>query len=302
MDDIVINRITGKDMDSVIVSNGYLQFYYNLHLSSIKNVDGGGIDGIFEIRGESGITYVPYRHDGLSCYLGTWLIPCGKKNLEQIIKKIFASSRVLRIYIQFASSNPFDCLSKEIHWKLDLTDGKKLLERGTSKSRYNLRRSLRLLEEEHGNVQVSEIACDENMENASEYMDVFFLWKQNTHNRDYKKSGKEYISSRGVTHMYMMWAGETKCAVALTNEAMNRCSLVNISYNMDLSRFSPGMLLYEKVIERLIDKHKTFLYLGGGEKYDYKKKYGAIREETYTGWIYRNGLVERLILICKKVL
>ena len=88
-----------------------------------------------------------------------------------------------------------------------------------------------------------------------------------------------------------MYLGDRVAAMILTCEQCPIAYLENLTYDLTFSRYSPGLIAYEMVMERLISKGKKVFYLGGGN-YDYKKKNDSIETIVTEGKIYRSWLVK----------
>lgn len=57
---------------------------------------------------------------------------------------------------------------------------------------------------------------------------------------------------------------------------------------MEFQKYSVGFQIYVFFLQRMIEKGKKNIYLGGGN-YDYKKRFGSIEEIIYEGYLYRNA-------------
>ena len=72
-----------------------------------------------------------------------------------------------------------------------------------------------------------------------------------------------------------------------------QCPIVygeKFSYDDAFAHYSSGMIIYDLIIQRLIEKGKQLFFLGGGN-YGYIKKYHSIEISICEGHIYRNSLI-----------
>ena len=96
-----------------------------------------------------------------------------------------------------------------------------------------------------------------------------------------------------MTDAMLMRAGDTEVAMAFFCQTEDIVFFENFSYNMELKKYSPGLLMYVKFMEELIKRKCRYLYLGGGS-YIYKKRFGAEASVAYSGTIYRKELIDGL--------
>lgn len=164
-----------------------------------------------------------------------------------------------------------------------------LLERINSKSRYTLRRKKRLCEKECGKLEVTIY----NSDIPREIVNLYFDWKQTTHGTDYHMLPEEYLQKYYVTDGILLKAGGRNIGILFFCQVNDTVYLENLSYDVELEKYSPGYLVYEIFLEELIKRKCTYVYLGGGE-YTYKKRFGAEENVAYSGTIYRREVFENI--------
>lgn len=217
--------------------------------------------------------------------LGTWLMHVRKKDIKEISSFLFKYHPKIK-YASFHNiiSNVGD---KKNFYYLELPSTYKEMEmRLTSKSRQRLRRSKRDAAEKYGEMHFTEYSGTI----PKEIVEDFFELKKSTLAIEYQLTYKDYLKKYHVSNAYVLSFGEKTAAVFFTCE---QCPIVygeNFSYDTDFAYYSPGILIYDLIIQRLIEKGKKIFYLGGGN-YEYKKKYNSIEISVREGRIYRNPLI-----------
>jgi hypothetical protein len=220
--------------------------------------------------------------------LGIWMMKVTGKELDEISEYIFTNYKEIEILsFYYAITDRIYVAEKHYHVNLPETY-EELKGRVSSKSRNTMSRKMKKAEAEYGWVTMSEY---QNEGVTNEMISAYFEMKQKTHHIRYNLTWKEYIDKYHVSNIYILYFGGTIAAMILTCEQCSIAYLENLTYDMELSKYSPGMIAYEMVLERLISKGKTAFYLGGGD-YDYKKKYDSVETAVTEGKIYRSWLIE----------
>lgn len=116
--------------------------------------------------------------------------------------------------------------------------------------------------------------------------DLYFKWKQESHNHNYHMTPQQYIKKYGLTRAYVLYAGGQVLAVGFISETGDNVYFENFSYNQEYKKYSPGMVLYYNIICDLIMRGKKIFYLLGA--YDYKINYNGIVTQTFTGCVYKS--------------
>lgn len=230
---------------------------------------------------------VEVRLFGKYAELGIWMMKVTGEEFDEISKFIFKKYKEIE-YLSFyyAISDRINVAEKHYHVNLPKTY-EELKGRVSSKSRNTMSRKMKKAEADYGKVTMSEY-YNEGVTN--EIISAYFEMKQKTHHIRYNLTWKEYIDKYHVSNIYILYFGGKIAAMILTCEQCSIAYLENLTYDMELSKYSPGMMAYEMVLERLILKGKTAFYLGGGN-YDYKKKYDSVETAVTEGKIYRSWLI-----------
>ena len=220
--------------------------------------------------------------------LGLWLTAIPKDLLQSMIKEIFIRvDKVKLVEYRFSLNSIGDYLSiKENHFKILLPERVEELQlRLSSKHRYNIKREKKNIEEEIGPIAFLEYNGGGNIPN--EIIDLYYKYKFDTYHYVTELKPKEFIHKSGITDVYVMTAGGQFLSLILSGEACSVTLLVNLTYNPSFFKYSPGQVLYYHYLERLIEKGRKTLFLGGGPK-EYKRRYGSIEDVTYKGLVFKN--------------
>lgn len=221
--------------------------------------------------------------------LGLWLNPISKKSIKKILHRIFREHKSLKRLKYKNSYLPIGCAKETNHFRIVLPKTvEELDERLSSKGRYNIKREKRLLERDFSAYHVEEYTIDNLPEPVA---DVYYTMKKETHKINYDIPAAKFIRKQHVTSIYTLHVGnESKIiAMILSCEQCPVVYLENLTYDIEYAKYSPGQILYDIYLKRLIEKGKRQIFLLGG-KYEYKKRYGSIEETVY------NGLVERITI------
>lgn len=210
---------------------------------------------------------------------------------EKVIEDIFNRFPEIRyLDIKKARNNYCNLLKEENDILISLPKTvEQLLNRINGKSRYTLKRKTRLCEEECGKLET--IIYNSNI--PDEIVNLYFDWKQAIQGTNYHMSPEEYLRKYYVTDGILLKGGGTNLGILFFCQVNKTAYLENLSYNIELEKFSPGYLVYEKFLEELIERKCTYLFLGGGE-YGYKRRFGAEESIVYSGVIYRKEVFEEI--------
>lgn len=210
---------------------------------------------------------------------------------EQLIKNVFRSHIEIR-YIEIiqGGNNYQNCLCEGNDIRIIIPKTKQeLLQRLKSKHRYNLSRQIRMLEEQYGYLSTG--SYGKNV--PYKYVDLYFMWKKESHGIDYEMSPQQYLNEYHVTDAILVKAGGRPVGIIFFCLVEDTAYLENFSFDSELARFSPGYITYVLFLEELIAKKCNLLFLGGGD-YEYKKKFGAEERIAYNGLIYREEVFEEV--------
>lgn len=220
--------------------------------------------------------------------LDVWMMTVTGNELDEISNYIFKQYKQIE-YISFYNAISDRIYIAEKHYHVCLPETyEELKGRVSSKSRNTMSRKMKKAEAEYGTVTMAEY---QNEDVTDEIVSAYFEMKQKTHHVRYNLTWKEYLDRYHVSNIYILFWGEKIAAMVLTCEQCPIAYLENLTYDMELSKYSPGMMAYEMVLEKLISKGKTMFYLGGGD-YEYKKKYDSVETSVTEGKIYRSWIIE----------
>lgn len=204
--------------------------------------------------------------------------------IEQCIRDVFRLyPQIIYICVVRAGNNYKNLLyrSNNIFIFMPTSSGL-LMQRLKKKHRYNLRRERRLLEEATG-VITTEICSRDYI--SDELVEQYFEWKKKTHGVEYGLSAKEYLATYHVTHAMLLLASSKLVGVVFYCKINATVYLENFAYDYNFKKYSIGGVQYQLFLEKMIDTGVRIVFLGGGG-YEYKKYFGSIDCNTYSGKIY----------------
>lgn len=244
---------------------------------------------LFKISFEEHTWYIETLTSGFCLEIGIWLMDIPKDTLNSFVNYLFETKSKIRV-IKYR--NGYSDLGESIqknHFDIMLSDEEDDIEnRLSSKSRYNLRREQRLLEEEIGHYIMSSFSTNDSR-NSQIVLNRYFELKKKTHNIDYEMSAEEYINYYHVSDCYTLQVEDEIQAIILSCEQCPIVYIENMTYNTDLSKYSTGKILYNEYLKCLCKKGFKQLYLAGGNL-DYKKRYSSREVTVYDGEIYRDSI------------
>lgn len=238
-----------------------------------------------------GVDYATtFTVEGGCADLHLWLKDIPVEVIECMAKEIFLQfSGIQKMYFTYSlhSAEKKCSRAKGNHWKLLLPESRDaLLERISSKQRYNLKREKRIVQETFQDMQFAHYSCDDV---PIAVVEEYFRFKAITHGADYHMQAKEYLDKYRISDVYCLYLRGAVGSVLFSCEQGESVYLENLSYNPEFSKFSLGKILYEYFLDQLIAKNKKVLYLGGGQQ-EYKHYFGAVEDVTYDGVIYRSNI------------
>lgn len=264
--------------------------------------------------------FVPLYVEGQAARLGLFLSDASSAALAELCRFVFSQFPVRRIDWDCSLAPLGRCCVRRNHpanhWKVTLpASADELWSRMSRKSRYNRRREEKNLLERlcggsplsdganpgsdgrtpdaGGNSQEAGALVMTEYEGASSIpssvVETFFSFKKKLMDRDYGLSPAGYLARYHVTNAYTWTCGDRIVAIVFSCEQGQNVFLENLTYDPELEEFSPGFHLYALVLERLIQKGKTALFLGGGQQ-PYKSRFGGIEDACYNVEAYRSPL------------
>lgn len=228
--------------------------------------------------------------------LGLYMRKLPDEIFSELIE-FFFKKKYSCIYIKGCMNSYEGKIKLTPHWSIDLPPTREeLLARRSKKSRYNLRREERKLQErgvlEYKHWQKEDIP----LENVT----CYFHWKQITHGSDYMMSEREYLQEYSVSDCYGITIDGKLISVLFSCEQCPCAFFENFSYDKEYVDYSVGMLLYLYYLSQMIENGISTVYLGGG-KHEYKKHFGS--DEVIAGdcLLYRNILSKYRYLGVRKI-
>lgn len=227
--------------------------------------------------------------EGTNAKINIWGKPLPQEIFDKAVWDVFSDQRICAIELT-RCKNPYGGFLEEVNdIRVPLPgDFEELMNRAERRDRATIRRKLRWLDERVGELKIEAYTRNAIPEHVVE---TYFQWKKETHGTDYRLSASEYLDRYYVTDAMLMKAGDTEVAVAFFCQAEDIVFFENFSYNTALKEYSPGLLMYVKLMEELIKRKCRYLYLGGGS-YIYKKRFGAEASLAYSGTIYRKEIMD----------
>lgn len=219
--------------------------------------------------------------------LGAWMMTISKKDFDEIASFLFHNYRNIE-YISFCNVVSDKIFIANNHYHVVLPNSyEELRARISAKSRNTMSRKKKKAEMDYGKIEMVEYNNDCI---SDDIVSVYFDMKEKSHHINYGLAYKDYLIKYHVSNVYVLYFGNIIAAIIITCEQCAIAYLENLTYDMELSKYSPGMMAYDMVLERLISKGKTEFYLGGGD-YDYKKKYDSVETAVTEGKIYKSWLI-----------
>ena len=190
------------------------------------------------------------------------------------------------VNFKFCRNKPCVC-HRVNHFRIEIPQSvEDLNSRLSRRFRYNLRHEKKLLTEAVGAITFEEY----NVQNfPDDLMTEYFRLKKITHNRDYHMTAQEYIDCYHVSNAYVLRKIDDGqiISMVLSCEQCPTAYIENITYDTAYAKYSPGIMVYTYFLEALIRKKYPEVFLMGG-KLEYKRYYGSIEDNLYTGKIYRS--------------
>ena len=228
--------------------------------------------------------------------VGCWLIQFDKCIYRKISKLIFHKYKPIKtIYFPFIFKR-IGFGTKKVHYDLFL---EKDLIVNTTKRKHvrDMQKQRTILTEAFGEEKLSIFSSPDC---PNEIMDFYFQNKFENMKIQYSLNKEEYFKKYNVSHIYALYYGERLVSVLLSCEQCFKVFLENLTYDKELSKNSPGKLIYVSYLNCLIEKGFKHLYLGGGD-YEYKRYFGSTKQELFNCVTKRNKIV-CLIMYLKHII
>lgn len=223
--------------------------------------------------------------DGEKAILGVSYLDISKATLDALIQYIFQNHKNVKeisfYNLPFGMGYHVGFYSYRIFLPATVEE---LHKRLSSKGWYNIRRERKMINEKLGKTIFMEY--DRNNIPLT-LVELYFKMKKSTHAEEYGLSPESYLINYHITNAYALYSGDKVLSIIFSCEQLDGVFLENLSYDILQSHFSPGQVLYDYYLTRLIAKGKKVLYLGGGS-YSYKKRYSSTEDYMYSSIVFRN--------------
>lgn len=245
------------------------------------------------------VTEIEVEVVGRKARIFAFLMPISYLAINKLIKYLFFKYKVILIEydnILYALGVYSKVEQAIIHLPQNADE---LRRRNSSKTRYNIRREKRLIEEEVGKYSIE---IYEKNDIPDEIVQKYFDYKKASHGRNFGISAQEYIQLHNVSSVYVMRAGEKILAMCLSCESnYPNIYFENFSYSPELKKLSLGSVMYDIYLEKLIERKAEYVFLGNGQ-YEYKRKYGSQYIVCYTGKKYRYMILDKMNYFCRVII
>ena len=126
-----------------------------------------------------------------SAKLGIWLMHMDQVALQNIISFLFKYNRKIRC-VQYENSYiSIGTVQKGNHFRIEFPENSTELDkRLSSKGRYNIKREKRILEQDFGDFSINK--CFALSTEAKVLWDMYFKFKEKTHDHSYNMSPEQY--------------------------------------------------------------------------------------------------------------
>lgn len=272
-----MSELVKYDTDDLIYNR-----YDLIHSDNVKEYTYEKDEKIYKIQ--------VYFHEGIA-EPNIWGKRFPQDVFENFVEDVFKDKDIYAIKVTRGRNQYKKFLQDTIDIRVPLPDNMDdLMNRIARKKRATIRRNLRWLDERIGDLRIDSY---ERKDIPDDIVNTYFVWKKATRGTNYGLTAQEYLDKYYVTNAMMMRAGNVDVAVAFYCKVNEQVFFENFSYNPELSRYSPGLLMYVKFMEELIQKGCKYNYMGGGN-YIYKQRFGSETEAAYIGTIYRKEIVNEI--------
>lgn len=237
---------------------------------------------------------VPVHIDGNTAKLVLSLSAYTQKQLNKLYELLFAKHPSLtQIEIKHSLvpggiSEHNNMFYHYPYWHIDLPNTVEEFDSTLAhRVKYNTKWYPKKIREDIGDFVINKYT---RKEVKSDVINLFFEWKKQSHNFDYKMTPEKYMDTYGVTEIYTLEISGNILAVGFTCTTGDNVFFEQFSYSQDkkYAKYSLGMVLYYGIICDLIKLGRKKFFLSGGWL-DYKKRYNGILQYTYSGIINRGS-------------
>ncbi len=238
---------------------------------------------LLKVNYEETEKYIAFYQKGKNVQLGVYMVEIPQYVFDEVINFLVKIKKACVIHID-QSLNYKKGVKSGIHWLLNLPDiWEEYNNIFSSKTRYNRRYYKKKLEENY-NCEWKYFPKQEIDEN---FMKAFYALKSQKKEIYYDTDAKGFLGDYyGITDAYALYIDGKMQSVILYSIIDSKVAYCeNLAYDLSLSKYNAGNILFYYSIEKLIEKGIKKLYLGGGD-YEYKRNSKAIETKTYHGNIF----------------
>lgn len=267
----------------------------NLSVNAIHNrfdIKYGDDFDLYKINDE---LYIPVKQIGVSLFLGLYLVMIQYEVLEIFIAYLFKKYKTAKkIELLHVRTDSFRDLERKPHWHIDLPETIEEFDSTLPRSvRYNTKRYPKKIREKIGEYDIKHYPKTEITEKL---VKTYLELKRKTHNTDYHlNTPLDYIKEYYITDCYTLETKENIVAVLFLSNTDNYSYLDNITYDINLAKYSVGTVLYYAVIRDLIEKKYKKLFLLGGTQ-EYKRLFNGKITNTISASVSRDdGILYKIL-------
>lgn len=260
---------------------------------------------ILQVKSQNDCYVIEVYYNGKEATLGLWLSNIPDEPVQAAAKYIFAHhAEIKKIYFSH-SLRKHGITEDHNHFRVDLPATIDEFDKmGTRKERYNVRRRLRKIHDEQGEIIYCEYRMDEEI--PYDVLRRYFTDKEEGYTLQdavpqAKDEIEDYVRQHDITNVYTMNKQDgTIIAIILSCEQCPCVYIENITFDAAYRSYFPGILLYDHYLRCLVSKHKQSLFLGGG-KWEFKRRYQSKEDHVYECRIYRGALNQWIHKIGEKL-
>jgi CelD/BcsL family acetyltransferase involved in cellulose biosynthesis len=185
------------------------------------------------------------------------------------------------------------------HYMVNLpTSFEEYMQKFSSKTRSNLRRSIRKLENDTGrDIKLSRITAPEQVDSfvglASEVSKKTYQWHllgSGLRTPEILKRNLRFLAERGWLRCYLLWCGQEVCAFMICHQRNEICHSPTIGYDPRWEQYSVGTILQLHVIEDLFTYNRPIAFDFGAGAGAQKKFFGNTHYLDADIYILRRNL------------
>lgn len=248
---------------------------------------------IIEVSDSRSTQYIQIMLDDKIATLGVWLLELSRKQLSFICKFIFKNFKNITTILAPFTNVGVGFFIKKNHYDLKLTGPTLIADTMRKKHLREIEKQRRRLVELLGLERFENYKSEDCPDSV---MNFYFFNKRNNMGVDYKLDTKTYFDKYNVSDIYALYYGNRIVSVLLSCEQCSKVYIENLTFDKELSRCSPGKLIYMSYINILIQKGFLRLYLGGGD-YEYKTYFGSEKKERFICTIKRHRVMHFFMYI-----